>query len=264
VTLTNTSGTAYANARTQLIAGEPGAGVTESWQRPRRGAMSGVTAAGQGGPGSAETAFADFHLYTLPEPTTIAENQTKQVSFLDAAGVQARKIYFLAGAGWGSQEQPQNVETRLQLRNAGEGGLGEPLPAGTVRIYQRDRSGRAQFIGEDSLGHTPEGSSIELQIGEAFDVTAQSTVVSRTTPVRGVSVTQMRWRFANARSQPVTVLYRAGGLDATRTFQASSIAPRRVDAFTEEFEVTVPANGESVLTFTIREGTPEPVQPPRG
>jgi hypothetical protein len=256
VTLTNQSGASYTNARTQLIAGSPGGGAVDTWRQQR--GIAGVRNAGTGGRGSADTEFGDFHLYTLAEPTTIAENQTKQVSFLDANGVAARKVYYIADSGWTSREEPQNVESRLMFSNSGAGGMGEPLPAGTVRIYQRDRNGRAQFIGEDNLGHTPEGSSIDLKIGDAFDVTAQSTVVNRTSPVRGVSVTQMSYRFANAKSTPVTIIYRAQGLNDTRTWEASSIAPRRIDANSEQFEVTVPANGETVLTFTIREGTPEP------
>lgn len=248
VTLTNTSGAPYANAKTLLVAGEPG--QMGRGGRGRGGAVSG----GTGGEESDASSFADYHIYPLPEATTIAENQTKQVSFLDAAGARANKIYSVERSGFGTERFASGAAVRLALTNSREAGLGAPLPAGTVRLYAKDSTGRAQFIGEDRIDHIAQGSDIELDVGTAFDVTAQSTVESREAPAEGVSVTQMTYVFRNARAEPVTIAFRQGGLNGDHDIQRPSAPPRQVDATTYAWDVAVPARGETKLTFTVREG----------
>jgi hypothetical protein len=254
VTLTNQTGTSYVNANTQLIAGEPGGGGMDSQWRGGGGGR-GMTRAGTGGPGSADTAFSDYHLYTLKLPTTIAQNQTKQVSFVDSQGVSARKLYRINSGGWSSQSQPENAAVKLVFQNSAAGGLGEPLPSGTIRLYQRDSGGRAQFIGEDNIGHTPEGSDLEIKVGDAFDVTSQSTVVSVTAPQEGIAITRMSYRMANAKPEAVTIALQVN-VHPTHTFSDVSVKPRQLNATTYLFEVPVPAQGDTTLTFTVREGDP--------
>ncbi len=249
VTLTNTSGARYDLAKTQLIAGSPG----ERAPRPIRAALRG----GKGGAGGDDTAFGDYHLYTLPEPTTIAENQTKQVSFLDANDAQARKVYLVERAGFASQRYAEGAQVKLLLENSESTGLGEPLPQGTVRLYVRDSQGRPQFIGEDGVGHLAIGSSIELDVGSAFDVTAQSTIESRRVPVRGITETQMQIVFRNARAEPVEIAYTQSGLDPTHEFLAQSAPATKIDATTYGWTVAVPARGETILTFKVKEGVEE-------
>lgn len=248
VTLTNQTGASYANAKTQLIAGSPGdgGGVIES-------ALTG----GTGGPESDATQFSDYHLYTLKEPTTIAENQTKQVSFLDAPKARAEKRYLVERSGFSSQRFAEGADVTLRLKNDAASGLGAPLPAGTVRLYAKDSAGRAQFIGEDNLGHIAQGSTIELDVGVAFDVTAQSGVVAREAPVKGVTVTQMRYVFRNARAEPVTIQFTQSGIDGDHEFLTTSLAPTKIDAGSYLFAVPVGARGETVVTFTVREGKEE-------
>ena len=245
ITLTNTSGATYENARTQLIAGAPGE-LGGGGNGPRR--------SGIGGAASDANSFADYHIYTLPEPTTIAENQTKQVSFLDANGARARKIYSVERNGWSSERFASSANVRLALTNSEAAGLGAPLPAGTVRLYARDASGRAQFIGEGRIDHTAQGSDIELNVGKAFDVTAQGAVDSQETPAEGLSVTQMTYTFRNARAEPVTINFRQGGVNGDHEIQRPSLPPQVIDANTFAWDIAVPARGETKLTFTMREG----------
>jgi hypothetical protein len=246
VTLTNTSGAAYTNARTLLVAGAPG--------ELGRGGNRGQVRGGTGGAASDASRFADYHIYPLPEPTTIAENQTKQVSFLDAAGARSAKVYVFERGGYQSDQVASGALVQLKLTNSEAAGLGAPLPSGTVRLYARDSSGRAQFIGEDRIDHISEGSDIELDVGTAFDVTGQATMESREAPVEGVTVTQMAYVFRNARSDAVNVTFRQGGIDGDHDLQRASIQPRQIDANTYEWSVPVPARGETRLTFTMREG----------
>jgi hypothetical protein len=244
VTLTNQSGTAYTNARTQLIAGSPGGG-----QAPIRPVRRG----GRGGPVSDQTSFSDYHLYTLPLPTTIAENQTKQVAFLSANEARAEKRYEMSRGGFGSEENPSGAAVRLKLTNSQEAGLGAPLPAGTVRLYMKDSSGRSQFIGEDNLGHTPEGSDIRLNVGTAFDVTGQATMLRRETPTAKSTLTEMEYLFRNARNEAVTIHFTQSGLSGEHEFQRQSAPGRRVNANTYEWAIPVPARGEAKLSFLVRE-----------
>lgn len=246
VTLTNTSGAAYTNARTQLVAGAPGQAGGGGPQRMVRG--------GTGGAASDASVFADYHIYTLPEPTTIAENQTKQVSFINATGARAKKVYEVERSGWGSDRFASGAAVRVQLTNSEAAGLGAPLPAGTVRLYARDSGGRPQFIGEDSIGHTAQGSEIELDVGTAFDVTAQATVDRQENPAPGITVTAMTYTFRNARAEPVVINFRQSGLDGDHDLQRPTLAARKIDANSYEWDVPVPARGETALTFTMREG----------
>ncbi|MDZ4777233.1 MAG: DUF4139 domain-containing protein [Alphaproteobacteria bacterium] len=254
VTLTNRTGASFANAHTQLVAGAPG----ETGRR-----SSGVRRAGTGGASSDQTSFADYHIYSLPEPTTIAENQTKQVSFLDAPNARASKVYDVERSGFGTERFAGGAAVRLNLRNAQDVGLGAALPEGTVRLYTKDSTGRVQFIGEDSIGHTSEGSDIQLDVGTAFDVTSQSTIVKRENPVEGVTVTEMAYVFRNARAEAVTINFEQGGLNGDHDLQRPSLEARKVDATTYAWAVPVPARGETRLTFTVREGKRRETPPPR-
>lgn len=247
VTLTNQSGVAYTDAKTQLIAGRPG----EEAPPPRRGQVR----AGMEGPGTVGEELADMRLYTLKAPTTIAENQTKQVSFIDAPNVAARKVYRVQAGGLQTQRRPSGAAVRLAFANSSASGLGEALPAGVLRLYTKDSAGRAQFIGEDRLDHTPAGSELDLAVGDAFDVTSQSTLLKQDAPVKGVTVSEMAYVFRNARSEAVTVKFEQGGIDATHSFLATSAKPVQLDANTYGFTIEVPAKGETRLTFTLRQGT---------
>jgi len=252
VTLTNRSGTAYADARTQLIAGAPGQGGDQ---------VLGATEGGAGGEGEDATQFGDYHIYTLKAPTTIAENQTKQVSFIDATGVKAQKVYLVSRDGFSSQRRPDGAAVKLRFANDSASGLGAALPAGTLRLYAKDSGGRAQFIGEDNLGHVSQGSKLELAIGTAFDVTVQSQIVKRDAPKKGVTVTTMSYVFRNARAEPATVLFTQGGLNSIAEFEEASQKPEKIDATTYGWRVAAPAKGEAKLTFTVREGKEEKPDP---
>lgn len=260
VTLTNQSGASYRNALTQLVAGNVGEEPEQPvwsgyWRRGENRRIAGVKQAGTGGEPEG-TEFQDYRLYTLPEATTIAENQTKQISLIDAKAAEARKIYRIIRGGFQSDRNPENASVKVGFTNSKSTGLGVSLPAGTVRFYARDKDGRAQFIGENRIGHTPQGSDVELEIGAAFDVTLQATVVRQEPVVEGVTRTVMRYVFRNARAEPANVQLVQTGLNRVHEFETTSIPPEKVDASTEIFIVPVPAKGETVLTFQVKEGRP--------
>jgi len=259
ITLTNQSGTPFVDADTQLVAGEVAiAGAPRPIRplgRPQVGSMVGgammrpqPAPEPPGGPGAS---LGDVHVYRLPERTTIAQNQTKQVSFLDAHGVAAHKVYRWSLPDFQSADNPSSAEVAVAFTNSAAGGLGAGLPAGTIRVYERDAGGAPKFVGENPIGHTPQGSELAVKIGEAFDVTVQPTLVSSEVIGKRRNRYAMSYRLRNARPAPVTVELRQGGLQEQNTVVAESVPGRSIDAYTRGWTVTVPAGGETTLTATL-------------
>jgi len=175
VTLTNTSGTRYTNAKLQLVAGDVHR-VQQEFAAPLAQRAK-LTAAAVAEPMHQESLL-DYHLYTLERLTTIAENQTKQVALLNAAGVPARKELVLMGSdyyyasSYGDLGQKLKVNVWIQFDNKTSARLGIPLPKGILRAYKRDKTGNAQFVGEDQIDHTPKNEPVRVKLGQSFDVTA--------------------------------------------------------------------------------------------
>jgi hypothetical protein len=253
ITLTNQSGTAFPDARTQLVAGAVrlnGQGQDET-PEPTDGMVQAGTEA-RTGPGEA---LGDFYIYTLPERTTIAQNQTKQVSFLNALGVAARKVYQFNMPAFASAENPAAAAVVVDFANSQAGGLGAGLPAGIIRVYQRDVAGDPKFVGENQIGHTPQGSELAVKIGDAFDVTVQPTLVSSEAVSKRRTRYSVSYKIRNARSTPVTVEVRQGGLwGRETTVIRESLASRKIDAFTLGWSVPVAANGETIVTAQVETG----------
>lgn len=249
VTLRNDSGTTFHNAKTLLVAGDVNnrSARPQTWRPPSRGGLvqPGVESA-------AREQLGDFYLYPLNERTTIAQKQTKQVSFLDAKGVAAQSGYRFENGWLGSADEARSAQSVLRFSNSGAGGLGDALPAGTIRVYRRDARGQAQFTGENSIGHTPQGSMISLPTGDAFDVKVQPTVTERTRQSSNRWTTKMTYRLTNARSQPVTVELVQSGLGWADTRVAQeSLRGERIAAETMVWQVPIPANGAADVTVTF-------------
>jgi len=281
VTLTNSTGTTFHSAKTLLVAGNPNSG---GGSRVYRGGYAPPPPPGRSVVPGTETAnreqLGDFYL--IADRTTVANNQTKQVSFLDVQGVPARKIYGRT-VGWlASDPQPVNVQSQIAFSSSRDGGLGDALPAGTVRFYQRDRAGNPQFIGENQIGHTPMGSELTLATGDAFDISVQAEVESRDKitgadyersaryrvtingeEVRTIEVdrsvdyyrTTMRYTLTNAKSTPVDVELVQSGLDYgwwTHDFRVVSedVPGVQLNADRRKYVITVPANGRREVRVT--------------
>lgn len=250
ITLNNQSGTPYINARTLLVAGAVAGAAQPRYGRYAPPPPSG----GMVQPGT-ETAgrerLGGFYLYPLPERTTIADKQTKQVSFLDIHGAPANRGYEFRNGWLGSSQQPLSASSVLRFSSSRVGGLGDALPAGTVRVYQRDARGNPQFVGEHAIGHTPMGSSVSLATGEAFDVKVRSTVEERTRVNDSRWKTRMRYTLTNAGPKPVTVDLVQDGLWGDVRITEESMKSERRDADQAVWHVVVPANGSAQVTATF-------------
>ena len=249
ITLTNTSGTAFVDAETQLVAGQ-----TSRTMGYRDATSGGMARGGAGTERGTQASVGDLYIYPLPERTTIAQNQTKQVSFLDAKGVPAAKVYRYQAQGLRSRDQPDHVETVLEFTNSSAAGLAAQLPQGVVRIYMRGPDGAPKFIGENNIDHTPQGSHLAIPLGEAFDVTVQPTLVSTESVDKTHTRYVMRYDFKSARDTPVSVSLEQGGFSGRPKIEKESQASRRIDAGTLAWDVAVPARGETSLTFTVVTG----------
>jgi hypothetical protein len=251
VTLTNTTGTTFDNADTLLVAGHVGGGGggydpydRGQYPPPPPGNRPGTETPGR-------ESLGDFLLYPLKERTTIANQQTKQVSFLDVAGAPGRKAYEFRNSWLGTMNEARSVDTVLQFSSSRNQGLGDALPAGTVRVYMKDSRGNAQFIGENRIGHTPMGSDVAITTGQAFDVKVQPVVEKRERLSNDRWRTTMRYRLTNARPNAAAVDVVQAGLWGDVRIVAESLKSTRRSADEAMWRVTVPANGEANLTATF-------------
>jgi hypothetical protein len=256
VTLTNSSGTTYDNAQTLLVAGSPSqvdGGQPNLYRAPvRRQNMQQPGNLQQPGTesGSRER-LGDYYLYPLPERTTIANLQTKQVSFLDVHSVPAEHGYEFRNRWLGTAETPQSAQSIYSFSTSAHAGLGDQLPAGTLRFYMKDKRGDPQFIGESRIDHTPMGSTLSLATGEAFDVKVHAVVDKRTRLSIFDWQTEMRYELTNAAPSPVVVKLRQEGLWGDSSVKAESQKSTRRSADAAEWSVTVPANGKTTVTATF-------------
>jgi hypothetical protein len=248
VTLTNSSGTTYDDAKTLLVAASPGAGgAINSYAQQRMR----PTLAQAGTESGNRERLGDFYLYPIAERTTIANLQTKQVSFLDVHGVPAEHGYEFSNGWLGTSETPQSAKSVYRFSTSAHAGLGDQLPAGVLRFYIRDKRGDPQFIGESQIDHTPMGSVLSLVTGDAFDVKVRSTVLKRTSLGQYNWQTDMRYTLTNALPRPVTVTVLQYGLWGDTRITAESQKSTRRSADVAEWQVTLPAGGKSELTATF-------------
>jgi hypothetical protein len=250
VTLTNTTGTTFDNADTLLVAGDIGG--RNRYDQYGGGYRPPPPPGNRPGTETPDReTLGDFYLYPLKERTTIANQQTKQVSFLDVAGAAGRRAYVFRNGWLGTLNEAASADTVLQFSSSRDQGLGDALPAGTVRVYMKDKRGNAQFVGENQIGHTPMGSDVAITTGQAFDVKVQPVVEKRERLSSDRWRTTMRYSLTNARPQPVTVdLIQSGLWGDVRIVDESRKSSRR-SADETMWRVTVPANGEATVTATF-------------
>ncbi|MDO8988856.1 MAG: DUF4139 domain-containing protein [Sideroxyarcus sp.] len=260
VTLTNTSGTSYNNARLQLVAGDVNQVQEEVLYESRRDKA--VMAMAAPAPRMAEETLMEYHLYTLDRPTTISENQTKQVSLLTAAAIPARKELLLRGAeyyygsSYGDLGQKMKVGVFVEFDNKEASHLGMPLPKGVIRVYKKDNAGNAQFVGEDNIDHTPKNEKVRLKLGEAFDVTAdkkQTDFKRLPNPAKGNALYESAFEIVlkNAKKEAVTVAVQEP-IPADWKMLAESQKHTKASSNTAVWQVKVPAEGSAKLSYRVQ------------
>jgi hypothetical protein len=255
VTLTNKSGAAYENAKLQLVAGDVNR-VREELPRAaglRDKAMEAMAPA----PMAREELF-EYHLYTLGRPTTLRDQQTKQVALLSVAHVPVKKEYRMEGASYWYFEETKTpergdkrgVEVFIEFANK-DGDLGQPLPKGTVRVYKKDKEGRPLFIGEDKIDHTPKNENVRLKLGKAFDITGNWKRTDFSRISKRVFEQEITIELSNAKDIPVTVRV-VEPVPGDWKMVKESHPHLKSTASSAMWDIPVPAEGKSTLKYRIR------------
>jgi hypothetical protein len=256
VTLANNSGTAFHNARLQLVAGDlnrlPVSGRNDVLE------MRQMAKAVPAAPNFQQENFSEYHLYTLGRRTSVEDKETKQISLLQGSGVPVEKVFVVNGQNFYYHNQynpgsPQKdpVMVFYKFKNEEKTGLGIPLPAGNLRVYQKDSKGGVLFIGEDHIDHTPKDETVTVHIGNAFDVVAERKQTDYKRIDTHVWEMEFEITLRNHKDSPITVEVNEpiGGdwemLSSTYKFTKTA-------AWAAQFKVPVDKNGTSVLKYRIR------------
>lgn len=266
VTLDNQSGKQFDHARIKLMAGD--VNKVQPQNQARMMTMGGASGGIVGPPQVEEKTFEDYHLYTLPQPTTIHDRETKQVEFLHASGIQSKRLYVYDGARfdrnfnayqdvrqiqqYGTQTNP-HVWVLREFVNTLANHLGVPLPKGRARFYRRDQDGQVEFTGENEIDHTAKDEKVSVYTGNAFDITGerrQTKFQSQMQP-GGFLDESFEIKLRNHKKEAVTVrvvehLYRWTNWVITQ----ETATHRQVDSKTMEYEVTLRPDEEKTLTYT--------------
>ena len=256
VTLTNNSGTAFRNAKLQLVAGDLNRvrqNLMKMQDRAERAPMAAVAQESM-----TQEAFSDYHLYTMGRKTTINNAQTKQVSLLEGTDVPTTKRYVVEGQNYyyrntmhpGSPIK-DSVQVYYQFKNEEKSGLGMPMPAGVLRVYQQDSKGGVQFVGEDRIMHTPKDETLNVKIGNAFDVICERNHVDFEKIASNVYEIGYEITLRNHKANAVNVEVNepVGG---TWRMITSSHEWTKTAAWAAQFKVPVAADGTTVLKYRVR------------
>jgi hypothetical protein len=256
VTLTNNSGVAYNNAKLQLVAGQ--LHRTAEPVAMKSMAMALDAAAGAARQQFAQEAFSEYHLYTLTRRTSIQNNESKQISLLNGTSVPVEKYLLVEGQPYYYRNPqgignaiPQPVQLYYRFKNEDKAGLGLPLPAGTVRVYEADSQGGTQFAGEDNIGHTPKDETLRIHVGDAFDVICERKQMDYRRLASNLLELEYQISLRNHKPGPVTVEVRepVGGYWEVLN---SNYAPTKLDSTTIGFSIPVEKNGTATLDYRVR------------
>jgi hypothetical protein len=256
VTLANNSGTAYKNAKLQLVAGEVHRVAPSRMKAAIAGAALSETVNGQ--PQFEQENFSEYHLYSLARRTSIEDKEKKQISLLNATGVAVQKLLLVAGQPYyyrnpqtiGNPIQ-QTVQVNYRFKNEDKSGLGMPMPAGTVRVYQADSRGGIQLVGEDNISHTPKDESVTIQVGDAFDVVCERKETDFEKIGRNTYEIEYEISLRNHKDSDVTVEVREP-IGGDWEVEKSNYKPEKLDSSTLSFQIPVAKNGSSTLDYRVR------------
>lgn len=246
VTLTNYSGIDYPGARLKLVAGD----INRAPEEDRANAVQYLKAemARNADQSFQEQNFFEYHLYTLTRPTTLKNNQLKQVELLTVANVPVQKQYIYEGLADGKR-----VKVMLEFENNQTNNLGLPLPKGTIRVQKADHEGSLQLIGEDRIDHTPKDEKVRVYLGNAFDIVGERVRTQVKEPSKNLREETYKITLRNHKQESVsiTAIENVSGWHESKII-ASNHPYRKGEAGKVEFTVTVPAGGEQVIEYTVR------------
>jgi hypothetical protein len=255
VTLVNNSGVAYSNAKLQLVAGQLNR-VEPPMARAKERFQAGVSAGAA--PQFGQEAFSEYHLYTLARRTSIQNSESKQISLLTGSGVPVEKYLLVEGQQYWFRDSQgignpisQPVKVLYRFKNVEKSGLGIPLPAGTVRVYQADSKGGIQFVGEDRIDHTPKDETLKIHVGNAFDVVCERKETDYKKIATNVIELEYQITLRNHKDSAVTVEVREP-IGGDWEVLSSNFKWTKLDATTLGFSIPVEKDGTATLDYRVR------------
>ena len=252
-TIENRSGASFPNSALKLVAGDVNIVQSQPVMMYKTTAAEDVQSGVGGGGGFTESGLFEYHLYTLGRKTDLLDNATKQISLLNEKNIPVEKVYSY------DEQKDAKIRTLLKFQNKKEFGLGLPLPAGKIRVYKNDNEGASQFLGEDRIEHTPKDEEIKIFVGKAFDITVEKnrSDARRTGDSHkfgsNCEESDIEVKLKNHKKDDVTIIaterpWGSAGVEILK----SSIKPEKISANEYEFSVPVKKDGETKLTYTIK------------
>jgi hypothetical protein len=245
VTVENSTGRDYVDATLKLVAGEPRRDQARPLPMMRTMAMDAAKLGAAESPDLSEEGFSEYHLYTLGRPATLRGREQQSFTMIEPRVVKVTPRYVYRGG------DARGVMSQMQIVDSKEAGLGLPLPAGRVRFYETDPTGAPQFTGESSIQHTPEGETLELEVGAAFDLKAERRDLFNRRIDDHEREYSVEIRLRDHKPAGVVILVRENVGGDTEITQKTHEFTRK-DANTIEFAIPVAAGKEAVLSYTAR------------
>jgi len=251
VTMNNQSGMTFNDAKLKLMAGDVNR-VVEAGIQPFGGVSAMAANIVMADKVVTEKSFDEFHLYTLGNPVTLRDKETKQVEFVRATGVKAVRVYVFDGLYQGGGLG--KIQVYREFKNAEANKLGLALPKGKVRFYSQDADRQLEFVGENQIDHTPKDENIRVLTGNSFDLVGEHRITNENEDGANRVATQtVEVKVRNHKKEPVEIRVREHAHRSnTWTLTAQSQPHEKKDAQTFEFRVPLQPDEEKVITYTIR------------
>ena len=253
VTIDNRSGGTYKDASLKLVAGD----ISRVRDESRMEMAAGMMAMRKTEPQFKEDTFFEYHIYTLDRKATVKQNQTKQIGLLQTSNVPVKKQFIYEGQShffrnyYGEPFKNEKVAVNIEIANKSEHNLGIPLPKGILRMYKHDADGSLQFIGENSIQHTPKDEKINVKIGNAFDIVGERKQTQWEKVSKNINEVAYEISLRNHKAEDIVVKVVEHPFADWKVLE-SSHTYKREDSATLSFDVPVKKNKEAKLSYKLR------------
>ncbi|MBI4843441.1 MAG: DUF4139 domain-containing protein [Nitrospirae bacterium] len=254
VTIENMSGAAYNDAKLKLVAGDINRVRDE---REYRDTMMYAAKTALAEESFKEDEFFEYHIYTLQRGVTIKENQTKQISLIKADGIPVKKEFLYRGNPYyyrgriSGESEKEKAGVYIEMENKKDNNLGIPLPKGTVRVYKNDKEGGMEFIGEDSIDHTPKNEKVRIKVGDAFDIAVNRKQTAWEKIAHNTYEAEFELSFRNHKKEDVAVRV-IEPVQGDWKMITSTHDYKKTEASVAEFIIPVPKDNEAILRYRVR------------
>lgn len=240
VSIENNSGAAFNDAKLKLIAGDLHSAAsprvrTDNNMDPYIGSKAAAA------PQFQEHGMFEYHVYDLGRKASLANNEVKQISLLEATGITAKKTYTYTGG--------RNAAVSIEFENSAKNHLGMPLPMGTIRVMKHDKDGSMQFVGEDHINHTARDEKVTLKVGDAFDVLGERKITKERSGSNYRDQT-VEITLKNRKDENVVVDV-TENLGSNWKISDNTLDYEKLNAYQVVFHVPVKANSETKLYYTV-------------